>query len=555
MTEFDYFLPWTATSNRIVDRDGDAVAHVSLEHLAGWKAETTASYIADAATLYQDVLSENATLKQRIAQLETPSSEHHQDRAANILDPILQSLPSCKSVEAIDAVALAFAVDAKRIAELEAELTGAKNGGVEWMLQWDKAFKERNVEMQAHLQTRDLLRKAQSDVDALRGVAQAQAARHADQLRTLKGFAHVDGDRAALEQRLTEIFHLVSDYLKQPATQANTALTDVERAELEAAQRLIVCLTHDPNTKDDLSDATPQEWSEWHATRKALLAAYDTARAAAEAAPKVAPPSVAEVQRQLANAQKWNETLRTEWTKEHALLETLKAQADDRKRLADILEQIGERAGNAIHGVAHNLAAAVYELAYAGLSGNEPRLKPMLGFAAYQEQAMRTAAQLTPDELRVNGLIGAINELGEVAYTMLEDVSSDPLSSLLSLAVYFGEATGIYKKWRFQGHDFDYESWDQAFEHITETSGTMAMKAPTGSPLDNSWFDMPNMSANDLHAMQGELGDVLWYLAVLATAAGLDLTAIAQGNLDKLERRYGGAFSAEKSITRDEVAE
>jgi NTP pyrophosphatase (non-canonical NTP hydrolase) len=38
-------------------------------------------------------------------------------------------------------------------------------------------------------------------------------------------------------------------------------------------------------------------------------------------------------------------------------------------------------------------------------------------------------------------------------------------------------------------------------------------------------------------ALAAELGDVLWYVAQLATEAGLDLDEIAAGNLDKLLSR------------------
>lgn len=38
-------------------------------------------------------------------------------------------------------------------------------------------------------------------------------------------------------------------------------------------------------------------------------------------------------------------------------------------------------------------------------------------------------------------------------------------------------------------------------------------------------------------ALAAELGDVLWYLAQLATEAELDLDAVAQDNLDKLRSR------------------
>lgn len=38
-------------------------------------------------------------------------------------------------------------------------------------------------------------------------------------------------------------------------------------------------------------------------------------------------------------------------------------------------------------------------------------------------------------------------------------------------------------------------------------------------------------------ALAGELGDVLWYVAQVATEAGLELEAIARANLDKLASR------------------
>lgn len=53
-----------------------------------------------------------------------------------------------------------------------------------------------------------------------------------------------------------------------------------------------------------------------------------------------------------------------------------------------------------------------------------------------------------------------------------------------------------------------------------------------------SWHGKPL----DLEKLQDELGDVLWYLADLATHYGLDLDQIAQGNIAKLARRYPDGF-------------
>lgn len=52
------------------------------------------------------------------------------------------------------------------------------------------------------------------------------------------------------------------------------------------------------------------------------------------------------------------------------------------------------------------------------------------------------------------------------------------------------------------------------------------------------------MSEERREALAGELGDVLWYVAQVATEAGLDLEEIAQGNLDKLlSRQRRGVLS------------
>ncbi len=45
------------------------------------------------------------------------------------------------------------------------------------------------------------------------------------------------------------------------------------------------------------------------------------------------------------------------------------------------------------------------------------------------------------------------------------------------------------------------------------------------------------LSAERRVALAKELGDVLWYVAQLATEAGLELDAIAAGNLEKLGSR------------------
>ena len=48
----------------------------------------------------------------------------------------------------------------------------------------------------------------------------------------------------------------------------------------------------------------------------------------------------------------------------------------------------------------------------------------------------------------------------------------------------------------------------------------------------------------DIEHLKEELGDVLWYVAVLADTYDLDLEEIALNNIDKLAKRYGSETSA-----------
>lgn len=52
-----------------------------------------------------------------------------------------------------------------------------------------------------------------------------------------------------------------------------------------------------------------------------------------------------------------------------------------------------------------------------------------------------------------------------------------------------------------------------------------------------------------------ELGDILWYMSALATVWNLNLDAVAELNVSKLEHRFGGRFSEEKSKARHSAEE
>jgi NTP pyrophosphatase (non-canonical NTP hydrolase) len=56
----------------------------------------------------------------------------------------------------------------------------------------------------------------------------------------------------------------------------------------------------------------------------------------------------------------------------------------------------------------------------------------------------------------------------------------------------------------------------------------------------------------DRESLRAELGDVLWYLAVMADELGLSLDQIATENIAKLSERYPEGFSESRSIRRQE---
>lgn len=56
----------------------------------------------------------------------------------------------------------------------------------------------------------------------------------------------------------------------------------------------------------------------------------------------------------------------------------------------------------------------------------------------------------------------------------------------------------------------------------------------------------------DKDIMAKELGDILWYIAVLCERVGVPLEEIANRNIEKLKVRYPEGFSSERSINREE---
>jgi NTP pyrophosphatase (non-canonical NTP hydrolase) len=93
-----------------------------------------------------------------------------------------------------------------------------------------------------------------------------------------------------------------------------------------------------------------------------------------------------------------------------------------------------------------------------------------------------------------------------------QDTSKDKLTlGALGLAGESGEVVDMVKKWLFQGHELDC--------------------------LD----------------LLDEMGDVLWYIALMCSAFGWTLDDAIRANVDKLHMRYPDGFTSERSVNRGEV--
>jgi len=98
----------------------------------------------------------------------------------------------------------------------------------------------------------------------------------------------------------------------------------------------------------------------------------------------------------------------------------------------------------------------------------------------------------------------------ERTYGGVESLEETLAVAALGLAGEVGEVADIVKKWLFHEH-----------------------------PLDV------------LH-LADELGDVLWYVTLAATAIGYSLDNIMERNVEKLRRRYPDGFDVARSLNRSE---
>lgn len=137
-----------------------------------------------------------------------------------------------------------------------------------------------------------------------------------------------------------------------------------------------------------------------------------------------------------------------------------------------------------------------------------------MDLSTYQEKASQTAVYPSISELVARAIENAGDpDLATKVRKALEttDLNSNPYYAILGLAGEAGELANKIKK-------------------------VMRDKAGTITPEVNE-------------TLKGELGDVMWYIAALATEMKWDLSQVAQANLDKLfSRKERGVLSGSGDV-------
>lgn len=173
----------------------------------------------------------------------------------------------------------------------------------------------------------------------------------------------------------------------------------------------------------------------------------------------------------------------------------------------------------------------------------------------YQAAALRTASDDADRDVEIllKGISWA-GEAGEFCKMLADriDAGDDADKILLIKAAVLAGTVGEFfnklKKRVGHGHDIgDAELANELRAGIQQAETLVAgLNGDSGAEIRRS-SDHDTPSDADL---KDELGDGLWYMAVLAALHGWSLSEIGEGNIEKLYKRYPDGFSKERSINR-----
>lgn len=105
--------------------------------------------------------------------------------------------------------------------------------------------------------------------------------------------------------------------------------------------------------------------------------------------------------------------------------------------------------------------------------------------------------------------------------------------------------------------ELDFEYGEDEIEMFSENidpdivHGIIGVATEAGELLESLALVLFDNEEFDLVNLKEEVGDLMWYQAILAVRGGFTLTDCQITNILKLEERYGDKFTAEKALIRD----
>lgn len=127
----------------------------------------------------------------------------------------------------------------------------------------------------------------------------------------------------------------------------------------------------------------------------------------------------------------------------------------------------------------------------------------------YQRMAMRTNDGKDSERLQSFLIkVDTVNELAELEGKSIRVKSGELICGVMGLNGEAGEVVDLLKKFVFHGHNFVKED------------------------------------------LVKELGDVLWYVALICDSLGITMEEVMEKNINKLKERYPEGFTEKASINR-----
>ena len=105
----------------------------------------------------------------------------------------------------------------------------------------------------------------------------------------------------------------------------------------------------------------------------------------------------------------------------------------------------------------------------------------------------------------------------------------------------------IYKYQEISKRTIPTDNWKTALPNFC-----MGLAGESGELIDHLKKLVYHNHFGDKEYIEKELGDIMWYIAAIATTLEIDLSKVLEINIDKLKQRYPNGFTSIDSKNREE---